>query len=71
MTTKGRSSKAYSRLRSQAEARIKQWSHYETNGLTDLHVLIHELKIHLAEQEIINEELRQTIGLMEDGEKNK
>ena len=69
MAIKERSSKAYARLRCQAEERIKKWSYYEINELTDLHELIHELKIHLAEQEIMNEKLRQTINLMGDGEK--
>lgn len=71
MTKKERSSKAYACLRGQAEERIKQWPRYEINKLEDLHELIHELKIHLAEQEIMNEELRRTMNLMEDGKKNK
>lgn len=69
MTTDERSPKAYNYLRCQAKERIKQWSHYEINELTDLHELIHELKIHLAEQEIMNEELRRTMNLLEDGGK--
>ena len=61
----------YERIRSQAEERIKQWSHYGLNDHTDLHELIHELKIHLAEQEIMNEELRQTIKRMDDGKEKE
>ena len=78
MTTKGRSPKDYARLRGQAEKRIKRWSQYELHDHTDLHELVHELKIHLAEQEIMNEELmqtmkelRQTMNLMADGKKDK
>ena len=53
------------------EERIKQWSHYELDGHSNLHALIRELKIHLAEQEIMNEELRQTIKLMDDGKEKE
>jgi hypothetical protein len=77
-TTKGRSPKEYAHLRDQAEERIKRWLHYELDDHTDLHELVHELKIHLAEQEIMNEELmqtmkelRQTMNLMADGKKDK
>jgi len=69
MATNEISSEYYARLRCQAEVRIKQWSHYELNEYTDLQMVIHELQIHLAEQEILNEELRQTMNSMHDGEK--
>ena len=64
MTTKGRSPEDYARLRGQAGERIKRWSHYKLDDHTDLQELIHELNIHLAEQEIISEELRETIASM-------
>lgn len=46
-------------VRCRAEERIKKWSNFVAYGHTDLHRVIHELKIHLAEQEIRNEELIQ------------
>ena len=52
----------YVRLRRRAEERIKQWSNFVAHRPTDLHRVIHELKIHLAEQEIKNEELRQLMN---------
>lgn len=48
---------AYGFLRSEAEERVKKWSHYEIDEHTDLHQVIKELQIHLAEQEILNERL--------------
>jgi hypothetical protein len=64
-------SEAYARLRTQAEERIKKWSHYVVNEHTDLHQVIHELKIHLAEQEILNEELTMAINRTHEEEKPK
>lgn len=57
MVTDEMSPEEYARLRCQAEERIRQWSHYDLNEHTDLHHVIHELQIHLAEQEILNERL--------------
>lgn len=69
MATYEMSSENYARLRCQAKERVKQWSHYDLKEHTDLHQVIHELQIHLAEQEILNEELRETMNSMHDGEK--
>jgi hypothetical protein len=69
MIKKEMSLEAYAHLRSQAKERIKTWSHYEVNEHTDLHQVIHELKIHLAEQEIMNEELSLAIKREHDEEK--
>ena len=71
MATNEMSLEDYTRLRRQAEERIKQWSHYDLNEHMDLHKVIQELQIHLAEQEILNEELRQTIDSMHDREKDR
>ena len=60
---------SHMRIRREAEVRIKQWSHYKINEHTDLHQVIHELQIHLAEQEILNEELRKAMNSRHDGEK--
>lgn len=56
----------YALLRRQAEGRIKQWSNCASYGNGDLHQVIHELKIHLAEQEILNEELRLEMDTRHD-----
>lgn len=48
----------FARLRRQAEERIEQWPNLASNANADLHVVIRELKIHLAELEIQNEELK-------------
>jgi hypothetical protein len=48
----------FARIRRQAEERIKQWPDMASNANADLHVVIYELKIHLAELEIQNEELK-------------
>jgi hypothetical protein len=71
MATNEMSSEDYARLRCQAEERIKQWSHYNLNEHMDLHKVIHELQIHLAEQEILNEELWQTMNSIYGGEKGR
>ena len=71
MATNEMSLEDYTRLRRQAEERIKQWPHYDLNEHMDLHKVIQELQIHLAEQEILNEELRQTINSTEDREKDR
>lgn len=71
MGTNEMSLEDYARLRCQAEERIKQWSHYDLNEHMDLHKVIQELQIHLAEQEILNEELRQTMNSMHDREKDR
>ena len=52
---------AHTRLRRLAEERVEKWAPIEIDGHTDLLQVIYELKIHLAEQEIINEELVLTI----------
>ena len=57
-------SEKYAQLREQAEERIKRWSKVAFHSPADLHQVIHELKIHLAEQEIQNEELMQEIEAM-------
>ena len=54
----------YAQLRKQAEERIKRWSQVSFHSPADLHQIIHELKIHLAEQEIRNEELIQEMHAM-------
>jgi len=51
-------SERYARLRHRAEARIKQWANVPAHAYADPHQVINELKIHLAEQEILNEELK-------------
>ena len=58
MTKKEMLSEKYAYLRWQAEERVKKWSNGESNAYENLHQVIHELKIHLAEQEILNEELK-------------
>ena len=57
MTKDAMLSEKYALLRRRAEERIKTWPDLESHSFTDLHRIIHELKIHLAEQEILNEEL--------------
>ena len=57
MTQHKTQSETYALRRSQAEERIKKWPHVESHSFADLNQVIHELKIHLAEQEILNEEL--------------
>ena len=52
-------SEKYDRLRRRAEERITQWANVPAHAYADPHQVIHELKIHLAEQEILNEELKQ------------
>jgi len=64
MTTKEILSEKYARLRRQAEERIKRWPNWVANESTDLHNIIHELKIHLAELEIQNEEIKQALQKM-------
>jgi hypothetical protein len=54
----------FARLRSQAEERIAQWPNLACKANEDLHVVIRELKIHLAELEIQNEELHQALKEM-------
>ena len=61
MTNNEMLSEKYARLRRQAEESIKKWSNFVAHGHEDLHRMIHELKIHLAEQEIRNEELMQAM----------
>ena len=51
-------SEKFARIRRQAEERIEQWPALASNANEYLHVVIRELKIHLAEQEIQNEELK-------------
>ena len=58
-------SEKYAQLREQAEERIKRWSQVDFHSPEDLHRIIHELKIHLAEQEIRNEELMKEIKAMD------
>jgi hypothetical protein len=48
----------FTRLRRQAKERIEQWPSLEPRAQLDLHTVIYELKIHLAELEIQNEELK-------------
>jgi hypothetical protein len=60
----------YSRLRRQAEERVRQWPCLASCEQTDLHKVIHELKIHLAELEIQNEELRRTMKEMVERQDN-
>jgi hypothetical protein len=48
----------FARIRRQAEERIEQWPILASDANVDLHVVIRELKIHLAELEIQNEELK-------------
>lgn len=54
----------FARLRSQAEERIKRWSNLASSAHGDLPEVIHELKIHLAELEIQNEELKRELQQM-------
>ncbi|MFH0725763.1 MAG: hypothetical protein V2B19_05340 [Pseudomonadota bacterium] len=54
----------FARLRRQAEERVKQWPVLAPHAHLDLHKVVHELKIHLAELEIQNEELKQAMKEM-------
>lgn len=49
----------FARLRRQAEERVQQWPGLSTTAQKDLQKVVHELKIHLAELEIQNEELKR------------
>lgn len=57
-------SERYAGLRKRAEERIKRWSEVAFTSPADLHRIIHELKIHLAEQEIQKEELMRGMETM-------
>jgi hypothetical protein len=57
-------SEKYTSLRRQAEERINQWPNFTSYTHEDLHKVIHELKIHLAELEIQNEELKRVVQEM-------
>ena len=59
MTRYEKLSEDYARLRNLAEERIKTWANSDSPAGSNLHHEMHELKIHLAEQEIRNEELRR------------
>ena len=69
MTKNEMLSEKYALLRCHAEDRIKKWPNSASHSFTDLHRIIHELKIHLAEQEILNEELMKN-GHHDDDEEN-
>jgi hypothetical protein len=63
----------FARIRRHAEKRIEQWPNLAYNANEDLHVVIRELKIHLAELEIQNEELklamREMVAQQDNNEK--
>jgi len=61
----------YTLLRRKAEERIKQWSNCEPHVDGDLHQVIDELKIHLAEQEILNEELRLAMDVRHNKDESR
>ena len=54
-------SEKYACLRRQAEDRIKQWPNSVSSAPGDAQKVIHELKIHLAELEIQNEDLMRAL----------
>lgn len=64
MKDNGTLSAKYAQLRQRAEERVKRWAQVDFHSPADLHRIIHELKIHLAEQEIRNEELIREIESM-------
>jgi len=54
-------SKKFEKLRRQAEERILRWPDMAAYEFADMPKIIHELRIHLAELEIQNEELKQAL----------
>lgn len=64
MTTNEMLPEKFARLRRQAEERIKRWPNLASIAPADLPEVIHELKIHLAELEIQNEELKRELQQM-------
>lgn len=63
-------SEKYAQLRERAEERIKRWSKVSFHSPAEMRQVIHELKIHLAEQEIRNEELMREIEEMNVRQEN-
>lgn len=61
MTNSEKLTEKFACLRRQAEERIKQWPRGAFLAPADSHKLIYELKIHLAELEIQNEDLRREL----------
>lgn len=59
ITHNGMLSAKFAHLRRQAEERVKQWPNLSSQSQADLHKVVYELKIHLAELEIQNEELKR------------
>lgn len=51
----------YTLLPRQAEKQVREWPNLESIEYADLPKLINELRIHLSELEIQNEELKRTI----------
>lgn len=58
------------RIRRLAEERVAQWPDLAVNAQANLIVMIHELKIHLAELEIQNEELKLAIRQLVSQQEN-